>query len=522
MKKIIYILTIVFAIQTQLKTNAQLPGTLDATFATAGSFILPFVPGQPLYVPSMKVGLDGKITFGGHLDQPNADMVLLRLNADGTPDVFFGNGGKTQIDASLGASDIITDIHIQSDGKTVITGYSILNGDFQMFVGRLLLDGSFDPSFNNGMGFRYLMHNNNNTMGSKISVDASFNVVVLAEFVDNGVLKMIVYRFNSNGELDNSFSGDGKKEIFFSANPDDNENPHGLKIGAGNKVYVMGSSNTTPKECLIAKLNSNGEYDNTFDGDGKSVIVGDVNTEYEYNDFVIDQAGNIWVGAGSTPSGDVLSWMFFKVNANGTIDNTFGTNGRRYYTPSPNIELTNTINMFKHGGAIVLGGSAYSNNSNVVITGKISDAGVFDNTYGTQGFATTTIGNNDYAIVSGIGVQASGKIIIGGSVYGQGSYQPWASRLFNSETVSINEVFSQQNDLYVYPNPAATYFQISTASQHANIGRIHLVNITGQTVATWNINQAQYQLPENLPSGNYFLRIENGKEMSKHTLIITK
>ncbi len=96
---------------------------------------------------------DGKIVLASsaYVGTNNYDIVVARLNTDGTMDTSFGTGYGQVKTAVSSSYDYATDIVIQSNGRIVVGGYSIiataLNGDYGVLL-RYNDDGTLDTSFN--------------------------------------------------------------------------------------------------------------------------------------------------------------------------------------------------------------------------------------------------------------------------------------------------------------------------------------------------------------------------------------
>ncbi len=75
-------------------------------------------------------------------------------------------------------------------------------------------------------------------------------------------------RYNSNGSLDNSFDGDGKLTTDFFGSDD---YASSLAIQTDGKIVVAGRADNQyyRLDFALARYNSNGSLDNSFDGDGK-------------------------------------------------------------------------------------------------------------------------------------------------------------------------------------------------------------------------------------------------------------
>ncbi len=97
-------------------------GTVDQTFGINGVVTID-VSGQADVPEAVVVQPDGKIVIAGiGYNGPQFDFVMARLNADGTLDSTFGNGGKVLIDMGPGSYNEIWDLALQADGRILAGG----------------------------------------------------------------------------------------------------------------------------------------------------------------------------------------------------------------------------------------------------------------------------------------------------------------------------------------------------------------------------------------------------------------
>jgi uncharacterized delta-60 repeat protein len=225
-------------------------GSLDDGFAVDAIDILDFAV-QP----------DEKIVIVGAFSQVNGFNInrVARLNTDGSLDTSFQIGN--------GADSTISAVAIQPDGKILVGGgFTLFNNAAKPRLTRLNTDGSLDQSFNAGTG-------SNNTSGpnnfvfqitlqpdNKILIGGVFNAV-------NGVVRSAgLARLEANGTLDNSFSPANPASnlfgVVFALQPDG-------RIIAG---FSASSSSGAPIPVTIYRFNSDGNLDNTFNSTVNSSI----------------------------------------------------------------------------------------------------------------------------------------------------------------------------------------------------------------------------------------------------------
>ena len=111
-------------------------GSLDPSFGDGGTVRTDFGgAGDPARAVALQA--DGKIVAGGHFVTPSfsGDFALARYTPDGSLDSSFGVGGKVTTDLA-GASEAITGLAIQPDGKVVAAGVRSPSGNAEIALVR--------------------------------------------------------------------------------------------------------------------------------------------------------------------------------------------------------------------------------------------------------------------------------------------------------------------------------------------------------------------------------------------------
>lgn len=181
-----------------LRLNAD--GTRDTTFNSGGNGF-----NYAGYVRAILVQSDGKILVGGDFTNYNNTTIpkrLIRLNADGSLDTTFNNGGSG-LDYDY---TVIRTLALQSDGKILAGGYLYYyNGvSVPQYLIRLNADGTRDTTFNNGgTGFNNYVNSVKVLSDGKILVGGYFTTYN-GQNVPDGLV-----RLNSNGSLDTNFNKNG-------------------------------------------------------------------------------------------------------------------------------------------------------------------------------------------------------------------------------------------------------------------------------------------------------------------------
>ncbi|TAN47255.1 MAG: hypothetical protein EPN21_18120 [Methylococcaceae bacterium] len=216
-------------------------GSLDTSFDSDGINPYAFSGGAN----SVALQPDGKVVLGGWY---GSDFAVVRYNRDGSVDNSFAGDGGTSTD--MGGTDVVSSVNVLSSGKVLAAGTS--NGDFA--VARYNIDGSLDTSFD-GDGKLITDLGGTETLSSILMLS---NGKFIAAGTDANH-DMVLIRYNSDGSLDTSFSGDGKVTTDLGGW----EWGNSVALQADGKILLAGASDT---DFALARYNSNGSLDSTFNG----------------------------------------------------------------------------------------------------------------------------------------------------------------------------------------------------------------------------------------------------------------
>ncbi|HEX5011765.1 MAG TPA: delta-60 repeat domain-containing protein [Planctomycetota bacterium] len=259
-------------------------GTLDASFGVGG-IVTSIFPGQGSFADALALQPDGKIVIAGtdfinfsSEISSNTDFALARFDADGTPDLDFGIGGKVTTDFNGGNDDVYA-LLIQPDGKLVAVGDAVTGAFYDFAAARYLPDGTLDGSF--GVGGRVRTDFNAGSMDqARSAVLQPDGKIVAAGFttpVGGFVQPFALVRWTAGGVLDASFSGDGKQTVDFGSFL---QTAYALLLQPDGKIIPVGFADTesTDSDFLLARLDTSGTLDPSFGIGGKvRTSFGDLN-----------------------------------------------------------------------------------------------------------------------------------------------------------------------------------------------------------------------------------------------------
>ena len=266
-------------------------GSLDGSFGVGGKVAT--IVGQFNEAAGVALLPDGRIVIAGEACAfgPLCDFVAARYLTDGSLDTSFDGDGKVTID--FGNDDSGNDVAIQSDGKIFIAGRSGIPGarNYAFAVARLNVNGSLDTSFD-GDGRKITSLGGYSDFGaSAVAIQSDGRIVVAG---DRGIgpgyspTDFALVRYDPDGSLDTTFSDDG---IVTTSLNSYGENFTNVAVQPDGKIVGVGH---TPNYAAVIRYESDGDLDSTFDGDG--VALTDVGPYDFFSAVAVQPDGKVLAG----------------------------------------------------------------------------------------------------------------------------------------------------------------------------------------------------------------------------------
>jgi uncharacterized delta-60 repeat protein len=364
-------------------------GALDLSFGFNGVVRTDFVGSRSDTANDLVVRQsDGKILVAGYTSASTTDFALVRYNTDGTADTSFGPNGDGKVtEIGLGSAQ---NLALDGNGNVVVVGNS--------WIVRYTASGSRDATF--GSGGLVSAGSVSDIQG--VVIDGS-NRVVVTGYRYNAVSGSSFYdfaaaRYNVNGTLDVNFAS-----ADFSGGYDF---PQAIAIDSAGRIIVAGYTQNPNNGQLIdfavVRYNTAGGLDTTFGSGGKTTV--DFNGDFDAaGSLAIDASNNIIVGGSTRVNGSDRVALTRLSVADGSLDTSFGAAGK---------VVDAQTSSYYNGFDLALDAAGK------IVVGTQSNLLRYTTT-GTPDLQVNT--NSSLSQITGLAIQADGKLLIGGYLNNGGS-----------------------------------------------------------------------------------------------------
>lgn len=314
-------------------------------------------------------------------------LMHLTLSAqDGSHDLTFNPNdiglryGDGPYNTAVNPYPYFNRVAVQADGKIICAGlFTEYNGKACQGIIRLTADGLFDTTFNpSGQGLFGGVN--------AIVIQADGKIIVGGQIGGyNGANVTNVIRLNTDGSLDAGFNIDlGESNV---------KTVTSLAIQPDGKILIGGNF---PKG--IIRVDQNGVADAAFD------IAEYAFNQADINSMGLQTDGKIIVSGNFQTFSETSKKRLLRLNANGSIDNTFDT------TVGAN-EVVREAVVLPDNKIVIIGAFTFYNDTYRPNIARLTANGLLDNTFNP---GTFFINGANLPTLSSILVQPDGKLLING------------------------------------------------------------------------------------------------------------
>ncbi len=491
-------------------------------------------------------------------------------------DPSFGTGGVTLLDLSGFAGDLAEDVGTLEDGRILIAG--MRNGDTESMVAvRLLPDGSLDPSF--GAGGVAAVNFGGDSKGNALAVQADGAIVVAGHVEIPGVFDDLAFaRFTAEGQLDTTFSGDGKR-VF--SGPGANDAINALTIAPDGRIVASGKFEAEEPDMVAVVLTPDGEPDGSFSSDG---LFSTTDHTGELAETHVLRADGRLVLCGALrlmfPDADMA---MLQLTPDGSPDPAFGAAGLFRPEEAVTVSVVNSAIELVDGRILITGRRYFpGSGSQEVFTGRITTEGAWDLSYGTGGRSFLPLGIGNSGSVRDMVLLPDGKALVAVDVLNGSSASVMALRVLPDggldntfgmdgrvqmpcpgdgcsarsmaldaeDRVVVAGYYSSSDGTHimvmrwlpeasgvglpeaagpsgyqVYPIPTAGELRLLRGAAEATPHRAELVDVLGRTVCMFNKDDLQKEflmIPATVVEGTYVLRIDTSAGVAGIPVVVRR
>lgn len=243
-------------------------------------------------------------------------------------------------------------------------------------------DGSLDTSF--GTNGKVITDLSSSTDYAFDGIQLPDNKILVGGYTTLKGQDNLILKYLPNGALDTSFGTNGYSIVEFG-----NDLSLVRKIGIQNdgKIILAGRSGASLAHATISRLNTDGTLDTTFGTNGITTKV--IGSESDIQGLhILPDNKIIVVGYALNSNSDILA---IKLNADGTYDNSFGTNGVQIidFESLSQRAFCSVMN----GDKILIGG-VVSNPTESSLLVQLNSDGSIDKSFGLNGYSYAQFGAN--------------------------------------------------------------------------------------------------------------------------------
>jgi uncharacterized delta-60 repeat protein len=301
----------------------------------------------------------------------------------GPLDYTFSGDGWLTTD--FGSSDSAHAVAIQKDGKIVVAGAS--NSYFA--VARYNPDGTLDNTFSGDGKLTTDFSSGSTDNGYAVVLQQDGKIVVAGISGNN----FAVARYETDGDLDPTFSVDGLQTTDLGST----DHAFAVAIQENSMIVVAGSRGD---DFAVARYETDGNLDTYFGVGGISVTDFSGGTDAGYAVALQNDGKIVVAGASGSDFGLV------RYNLDGILDNTFDFDGKLTLDFGPQDEANSVVILDNHK-IVVAGYSGWD-----FALARFNHDGSPDPTFSEDGRLTTDFGSQDFAY--GLVIQRNLKTILAG------------------------------------------------------------------------------------------------------------
>lgn len=499
-------------------------GELDQSFGDNGIYLH-----ENYWSHEFEIQPDGKFILGGTksvFGQFNTDLIVGRLNENGSIDSTFGMNGKTSINFDdlstlINSWEKFSSSTTLSDGRIVVSGVKssgLVNYTGEAIIAMLQPNGLLDSTF--GSSGRRLFNFSGFDVGltnvSRFS-NGDFLFSATLRLYDSIFYSHIaLLRFKPNGQLDTGFgtNGDGILLTSVGSNTSYYFSKPFFKVTPDDKIVVVGTSDSYT--ICTNRFNTDGSADLGFGNNGQ--IFTTIGFGTKVAGISIQKDHKILIYGQSRIAGEPV-FAIVRLNVDGSNDMTWAQDGILLDDVG---EYDNAINagaLQNDGKVVVVGTRINIDGITQWVVARYHSDGTKDSSFGQDGLQCTDFQNTSFETPNGVAISLNHAIYVSGNASTSGQNYWVLAKYFPGDYVSTQKPAQVEKlKASVSPNPTtpgqSLLFRFEL--QHPGVVSAQLINSKGEVVQNCFVSESHPEgeniheigLKSTLPVGQYWVLIK--------------
>jgi uncharacterized delta-60 repeat protein len=274
--------------------------------------------------------------------------------------------------------------------------------------------------------------------GYSLALQSDQKSILTGNAIKNGSSSIIIARYNTNGSLDATYGQDGVALITVDSST--NQYSYAIALQSDGKAIIACNAiiNGLSKAVLL-RLTMEGILDSTFGTNGIVVL----SLEKQTSALAISIQSDDKIVIGGSYVDDLVEILVARFNTDGSLDNSFGSNGYTRTSLQGNAVVSSMI--LQSTEKIVVSGTVQGNH----FMARYARNGLLDTTFGLSGYGIVTTSLGNVGIIYALGVNAADELYAGG-------YQIRKGLLLKYSAEGILDVSFGSNGTFLFSSGALT------------------------------------------------------------------
>ncbi len=430
--------------------NAQMPDGIDSSYGVNGyAIITPSVNG--IQAGSYSIGINDNVLGIGTTGGSNNNIYAIKWDKDGKPVNGFGTSGLSMYDPKLGADDHGISIVELPNGKALVAGTTDGNSNRDVLLMRLNTDGSIDNTFGNNGYITYDVKVDDYI--SEMKVVNNLIYIGGHNKVNGTITDAFIICTKMDGSLEQSFGSMGMRLL--DPNNGDKETLSKLMVAPSGSIYIIGKTQGQKSKQFLCKLKKDGIIDTSFADKGFFQYTEAGSTVFR--DVIYDGAGSLFLCGSYDLNNDDLGFLMKLDTNGVMSTSFGSGNGKVVLNlGAGQSQIFFDMMLLDNKDIFIAGAHRNNGNPFNGLTVLYKKDGTLNTDYEQKGYKIAALPQNYLQMYyTTVLKQQNGQLVLGGVVADPNTQAAFSCRLKKYKPASVINTGIRDNSVTLYPNPTS-------------------------------------------------------------------